>query len=178
MPRAKSRSKYAGLDLPKLPVEPSETQQVVEKHKEEIVGRIIASTGMTPTAAALALEYEAIRDRKDRLEDELSNLNKVVTAYEQLIADQFDIEGIEGGLRYSLDSNDKRLLLVTKEPYAQVQDRNAYRQWCIANGMLNDMMISWHTTNAMVKQLLHEGEKLPPGVIAFFKDKITLRGRG
>lgn len=143
-----------------------------------------AKAELAPTAQDMANDYEAFRLLKDSLEAQVSAVNKAITCYEQLVADQFEIEGIEGGLRYSLDADDRRLLTVKKEPFAQVKDRDKYRQWCIDNGFANELNLAWGTTNSTAKEMLLNGDftvldngdiEVMPGVTIFAKDTLVLR---
>jgi len=113
--------------------------------------------------------YQQLRFVKDELEAHESNLNLLIEAYTALITDQFEVEGTT-----ALTLDDGFNVRVQYEPYAQVEDREAFRQWCVANGYERSMTLPWQTTNSLVKARLIEGENEPPGVKAYSKTKTVL----
>lgn len=107
---------------------------------------------------------------KEGLEDLVSECNVRLCAAEQLLADQYEVEGVPSLKLEGLGSVGVQL-----EPYAQVQDKEAYQQWCIAQGLLPLMTVPWATTNSMTKERLLAGEAEPPGVKCYVKTKFVLR---
>lgn len=107
---------------------------------------------------------------KEGIEDLLSSCNVRLCAVEQLLSDQYEVEGVT-----SLKLDNIGSVGVQLEPYAQVQDKIAYQEWCLKEGLLPLMTVPWATTNSMTKDRLLAGENPPPGVGAFVKTKFVLR---
>lgn len=62
------------------------------------------------------------------------------------------------------------------EPYAQIMDKELFRQHCVAEGLEQSMHLPWNTANSMTKELLLKGEPEPPGVSIYAVTKIRLLG--
>jgi hypothetical protein len=107
---------------------------------------------------------------KEGIEDLLYQCNLRITAIEQLMVDQFENEDVT-----SLKLDTGQSVGVQMEVYAQVQDREKYRQWCIEEGLENLMTVPWATTNSETKDRLLKGLPEPDGVKAFAKPKFILR---
>jgi len=54
-------------------------------------------------------------------------------------------------------------------PHTYILDKPAYHQWCIDNGFLDQMQLSWQTTNSTMKEKLLSGEELPDCVEVYNK---------
>ena len=150
--------------LPHLPVEQSDYQLKVEAAKA--VYREL-------NAAGIAAAYRKLRDEDDALGVLVKALNVQIAALEQLAAEVFEAEGID-----MVKLADGSSLSIQLEPYAGVEDREAFRLWCVEQGMASSMHLWPATTQSLVKQILLEGQPMPPGVKAFIKAKPVLRGRG
>lgn len=159
-------SKYAKVidSLPRLAGEEPAYQDKVNAVKLAVLAE------MPRHASAFAKRYAEIRREKNALEDQVSELNLQLTAVEQLMVDQYEVEGTTS---LKLDTGES--VAVQIEPYASVQDKDKFRQWCIAEGLENLMSIPWSTTNSLVKQRLLDGQPEPPGVTAYARSKIVLR---
>ncbi len=64
---------------------------------------------------------------------------------------------------------------VQHEPYAQVTDRDAVREWAITSGLERSLTLPWQTLNSHMKELLVLGEPLPKGVKIWSRTKISFR---
>jgi hypothetical protein len=182
--------KYAAVidSLPKLAGEEPAYQEKINAVK----AAILAEPGFTRYASTFVTMYKDLRrgdqdavpvsrdERdaliarfgKDGLEALLSECNLRITAVEQLMVDQYEIEGVTS---MKLDTGGS--LGMQMEPYAQVQDRDECRKWCIAEGLENLMMVPWATINSLTKQRLLDGQPEPPGVKAYAKVKFVLRSK-
>ncbi|CAB4189676.1 hypothetical protein UFOVP1196_7 [uncultured Caudovirales phage] len=112
-------------------------------------------------AGALGVLYAELRAEKEYFESHLSDVNLRIKAAEQLLADQCEVEGensvwVPHGGGYTIR--------MQVEPYAAVVDKEAFRQWCIAQGLERDMGLLWTKTNSITKELLLEGQPEPDGV--------------
>lgn len=154
--------------LSQLASEESGYQEKVDETKKAIR----AHENFKPHASHLASLYVDAREQKAALEEEMYQVNLLLTALEQMTVEQYEVEGTNS---IRLDSGAS--VSVQMEPYAQVQDREVFRQWCVAQGLENLMSIPWQTTNSLTKERLLNGEPEPPGVKAFAKAKIVLRNK-
>lgn len=104
------------------------------------------------------------------LEGHVSNVNLLIEAHAQIMADQFEVEGTKS---LTLDDDIGGTIRVQYEPQAKVVDRDAFRQWCIDEGLERQLMLPWMTTNMLTKQRLLGGEAEPPGVTAEARAKFV-----
>lgn len=118
----------------------------------------------------LARRHVLLREHKEAVEAELSDLNLQLEAVNALLADQYEVEGTS-----SITLADGQSVSVQLEPYSQVADKEAHRLWCVANGLERSLVLPWQTTNALAKDLLVKGEALPDGVTVFVRPKIVRR---
>ena len=156
-------SKYAAVTphLPKL-----DNTEPGQKDKVEVLKTELNSE--FPTSADLANEYITVRGVEDDLTQQLDELRVRRTAVEQLLMNKMDEDGVDA-LRLASGFN----IFVQVAPYAQVTDREACRQWCIAQGLENQMTLPWSTLNSLNSERLLAGEPEPDGVQTFAKT--TLR---
>lgn len=131
---------------------------------------IVAEEEYKPHASHLAQRYADKRIEKEAIEEVLSQCQLELTAIEQLMIDQYEVEGTS-----SLRLEDGPSIGVQPEPYAQVADRERYYKWCIDEGLGPQMQLPWQTTNSLTKERLLNGEEPPPGVTAFVRTKIVMR---
>jgi hypothetical protein len=142
-------------------------QQRVEAVREEI----LSTHGVTwLPASVLARDYREIRDEIDAIEEQLSGANLRLEAVKQLLVQQFEVEDIT-----SLALADGSTVRVQTEPYAQVKDKEAFRQWCLQHGFEAQMVLPWATTNSITKERLLAGKPEPEGVEASQLNKVVLR---
>lgn len=170
-----AKSKYQDVvqRLKPLPVEDQKYQDKVNAVKDQI-----RAEG-THTAESLAKLYTIFRADKERIEEELSETNKWLTAIEQMLVASHDTDEPGWGM-YGAGDNTVRLpsggsVSVQLEPIGKVVDKEAFRLWCIANGYENSLQL-WPTTmNAITKNRLLEGDNEPDGVEAYFRAKVVFR---
>ncbi len=129
----------------------------------------LVAEGQEMHAAALAQRYTALRDEKEEAEAAVSAVNLRLEAVSQLMAAQFEAEGVA-----SLKLAD-RSVSIYLEPYSQVLDKEAFRIWCVEQGLERQMALPWQATNSLTKQRLLDGEPEPPGVVVYAKTKIMMR---
>jgi hypothetical protein len=140
----------------------------VKKKVTGVCGALIEARGPKNYASTYAFIYTQIRAVKEELEAHLSNLNLIETAYTQLMQDQFEVEGSKS---LTLESGGN--VRIQLEPYTKVEDPDAFRRWCIDNGMENELQLPWMTANSLCKARLSEGEPEPDGVKLFSKPKVV-----
>jgi hypothetical protein len=119
------------------------------------------------SATELAQRYADLRREKAKLDEEESAINLQIEGVSQLLADAYEAEGIT-----SLRLADGATVRVQPEPYAQVDDRETFRSWCIAQGLERLLILPFPTMNAITKERLLNGEPEPDGVRVFVKNKL------
>lgn len=165
------KGKYADVvaRLPRQLEEPT-YQEKVSLTKAKILELWENEEVGPPTAAGLAREYEKLRNSKTEVEDELGKVQLQLTAIEQLLVDQYEVEGVS-----SVKLADGSYVGVQFEPTAQVVDRTAVRMWAIANGYEELLTLAWSSLNSITKDLLLNGQPEPDGVKASTRVKFVLR---
>ena len=162
---AKKPGKYDHVinTLPRMLGEDPAYQQKVNAVKDAI------RQELPMQASALARTYAAIRAEKAEVEAALAEINLRLEAVSQLMFDQYEVEGIT---RLVVDGRPVACRLV---PYAKAADKEAFRQWCLANDDLaRKMALPWQTINKLVGDMLANGEELPPGITVWAKQRFEL----
>ena len=113
--------------------------------------------------------YAELRKARDVLKACDSSVNLLLEAYEQLIIKQLEAEG-STAVRLRND----RLISLIYEPYVQVQDKEAFRLWCISQHLEHDMTLHPSKAASICKQMLIAGDAEPPGVKIFSNVKVRL----
>jgi hypothetical protein len=156
-------------DIPKAPAEDNAYQAKVETVKATL-------RHLKPTELMAA--YIAARAEKERVERELYNTTLSLVALTQLLDDSQEA-GAEGWGQYGVSDASLRLvngdtLRIERKPSGVVQDKEAFRLWCLAHGYEAQMHL-WPTrASAVVTERLVAGEELPDGTDVFSKAKIVL----
>lgn len=174
MPRA-TESKYAAVlpGLTKLPPEDTGWQAKVNLVKASITRR---------EAEFLAVKYVERRQLKEEIDARLSEVNAEIAALEQLLAESQE-QRAEGWGRYGVKDNALRLadgstIRVQQEPTGKVVDKEAFRQWCVANGYETKLQLWPSVMNAIVKERLLSGEPEPDGTEAYSYTKVVFVKKG
>lgn len=163
-------------ELPQYRGSEATYQDKVDIKAREIYTRF-ADNNPAPTPLVFATEYQRLREKKDEINKQLSEVNLELEAVSQILIVEFETRGLTK-LRFSLDASDKRLIYIQSEPYAQVQNTDEFRLWCVKNGLERSLQLPFPTTNSITKQRLLAGEPEPDGVVAFMKTKIVFRRKG
>ncbi len=142
----------------------------MEKPRNERHEEIRASLPDTKPAT-LAFHWATARKEKKEQEIVLKAIEDRLFVYASLLENTYEDEGISS-LKV-LETGES--VSVGFEPYAQVEDRDAFRQWCIEVGMEDQMTLPWQTTNTILKEHLLAGKAEPPGLKAWIRTKLTLR---
>lgn len=156
--------------LANLPVEDQSYQAKVQAVKD--------SLQKFPTSpSSLGREYARLRAEHERVEKETYEINLRIEAVSQLLIETNEAENAEWGA-YGAPDTTLRLvngdsIRVQKEPIGQVTDKEAFRQWCLANGYANQLQLWPSTMNALVKERLLVGQPEPDGTEVFVKTKLV-----
>lgn len=164
-----AKRKYEDVlkDVPRLPELESQREKV-----EELKRALAEDPNFIPLRASrLAVLYSEIREQKEQIQEQLSAVQVRLDAVTSLLIDCMDVEGIT-----SLQLETGRSVSTWPEPYANIVDRDAFREWCLAEGLGRSMTLHPSTISALVKQRLLSGEPEPPGVKVYSKDVIRLTG--
>jgi hypothetical protein len=159
--------------LTKAPGEDPDYQDKVNAVKREILktSRVEVDGVLMPVSVgSLGNKWAELRALKDALKEKIEEINLELEAYGQMLDETMEVTGLKS---IQLETGQK--VFAQPEPYAVVEDKETYRQWCIENGFASQMHLNWNTTNAMVKETLVSGYDAPPGVKAYVKTKLVLR---
>lgn len=119
---------------------------------------------------------------KDGIEDVLHEVNLRIEAHEQLLIASCDSDepgwGLYGAGPTTVRLSSGESVSVQYEPEGKVEDKEVFRQWCIANGYENSLQLWPSTMNAITKERILEGKDAPAGVRAYSRSKLTLRKAG
>ena len=185
--------KYAKIvkTLPKFQGKDAQSQRI-----EALVAKIQQEPDFVRHASALAATYTKLRAMRTLLDHVESSLELRTQAIERLALDQFENEAVlavkldEGVVVFeeamadlideilSVKELDLKLNLTPTvyyqaEPYAVVEDKDLFREWCIGAGLGQKLQLWPTTTQAIVKERLLAGDTLPDGVTATNKPKLT-----
>jgi hypothetical protein len=195
---ARKPGKYASVinDLPKLPAVEPDRREVVQAIKDEILRepqpddpygnlsdcihaanqRVEEALRLLKRAAAgnrrateFARAYAQVRAVKDQMDVWWKEVNLLLEAYQWLMVDQMEVEGVTS-MRLATGQPVSTYL----EPYATVTDKEAFRLWCLAQGLETRMHLHPGATNSLVKDMLLAGDPNPPGVSVWAKTKVRL----
>jgi hypothetical protein len=135
---------------------------------EKVVAKRLTLGVLSATQAAAG--YAAARTKKDMIDEELSKHSVELAAWESAMHDAFESEGVS-----SVKLSTGESISTFPEPYAQVANPSAFREWCLGQEGLSDRMtLAWATTNSIAKERLLAGEEPPPGIEIYVKTKSRL----
>ena len=140
-----------------------------QSHQDKVTEAKRLWTGSDLRASSLAKLYVTIREEKEQKQRELSEVQVRLDAVEQLLVSTMDTEEISS---IKLDSG--RSISTWMEPYPQVTDAEAFRLWCIENGLERSLRLWPSTTASLVKQRLMDGKPEPPGITIYAKSVVRL----
>jgi hypothetical protein len=117
----------------------------------------------------LARRYGTADGTRKRLEDEVSDATLERDAIGRAMLRKMENAKLDsvvtGGYRWT----------PSPEPYPQVKDRVALREWAVRNGMEDALAIPHQTLKATVKAALENHEELPEGIDIFAKTTFSRR---
>lgn len=190
---AKKPGKYDAVigDLEPVPVDDQRYQEKVNEYKDIIKAKAVH------TAESLAQEYRELRNGTgnpidadftntliellgdDGISDLAKECNKRMAAYEQLLAESHDHDepgwGMYGASDHTVKLPDGASVSIQREPTGKVVDKEAFRQWCIANGLETSLQLWPSTANSIVKDRCVNGMPAPDGIKVFALTKTVLR---
>lgn len=143
---------------PALPTDPT--------HAEALA--VAAETWANKPLAEIAAAYDAAREEKEALDEELSRKNVTLEALKRVLVGALENAQLTQirTARYSFSTS--------VEPYPTVKNKPALREWAGEN-MSDSLAIPWQTLKSVVKNALENGEEVPPGVEIFVATNLTRR---
>ncbi len=123
-----------------------------------------------PEIPDLAYEFAMERAKKAELDKQASIVKERIEALTVLLVNQFESDQIRS---VKLSTTGQTVSVRTK-PHAVVKDKEAFRLWCIAEGMVNEMHLHPSTTGSLVKERLLQGEAEPDGIEAYMAETLYL----
>jgi hypothetical protein len=146
-------------NLPRAPKQ--ETSDEVNTIKEEYTDR---------SPGALAKAYREVRAEKAAHDEAGKAINRRVAALEALLYNAYEEAGIT-----SMKLDDGSSVGVYADPYVVTINRDAVREWAVANGHERDLNIHSQTLASIVKERALAGETLPEGVELKVWHKVQMR---
>jgi len=98
------------------------------------------------------------REQKDRINQQLADVNLHITALERLIIEKLDEAGVE-----SITSGGYKLT-ASPEPIFRKRDAHSLREWAQETGQEDLLTIQSQTLTSIAKQYYLEHNEPPPGV--------------
>jgi hypothetical protein len=189
---AKKPGKYDAVigELDPVPVDDQRAQEKINTFKEQVKAKVVH------TPESLAQAYRELRqgtgnpidaDFTETLiellgDDGVDDLQKVINirkmAYEQMLAESHDNDepgwGMYGASEHGIRLPDGGSVSIQREPTGKVVDKEAFRRWCIANGLETSLQLWPSTANSIVKDRCVNGMPAPDGIKVFALTKTVL----
>lgn len=164
--------------LKPVPEEDPKFQDKVNKAKDNI-RKQLRDEGRADSARSYAELYQLNYRVKKELEAQIKLLNIEMAALTQMLAKAFEEKdpafGAFGATENLIRLEHGGSVGYYKEPIGVVTDKMEFRQWCIDNGLENELQLHPSTTQSLVKTRLEEGEEEPDGIDIYFRNKIVVR---
>lgn len=129
------------------------------------------------TGQALSSLYVIARADKETLEHMTKEANLELEAVSQmLVASQESGDsdwGAFGASERAIKLTDGDAIRVQPEVFAMPRDKNAFREWCYANGLRSKMELPDKPTTDLVKLRLLNGETEPKGIEVYVRTRIV-----
>lgn len=119
--------------------------------------------------STLAKMYVAAREEYAQVDKLLKAIGVKLEATEQLLVQTMEAEDVS-----SLKLDTGRSISTWIEPYPQVTDQEAFRQWCVENGLERSLRLWPATTTSLVKQRLMDGKPEPPGITIYSRNIVRM----
>lgn len=186
--------KYSSIvaELPTLPPEDLSTQAKIDELKNELRPKYVqqpealvqayeAARYGTSTVASLGTEFPRTLIEllgKEGLKELLSEAQKKVTAFEQLMVESLDQDepgwGTYGASPTMLRLPNGGSVNIQYEPVGRVEEPEVFRQWVIDNGLERELTLPWQRRESLVKERALEGESTP-GIRLFTRPKVVFK---
>lgn len=131
---------------------------------------LIRGVAKRMNAGTVAKMYRDIRKVKNAMDEQEKTLNIIKAAYEQVLVDQYEAEGMTN---LSLDDYIGGAVRYELQPHGAVKDKDANREWAMKSGLERSLSLPWQTINALTKQALLDGLDPPDGVEVTARVKVV-----
>lgn len=113
------------------------------------------------TQAQMATQLREFKDRKDQLEDELTEINKAIDALSVELAEEMETHGVTG---FKVKGIGSVYIQTVNRP--NITDKEAFNEWLDAHGMsaMSPRTVHWKRLESLVKEMLERGEQLPRAI--------------
>ncbi len=111
------------------------------------------------------------RQEKSRLEELVKEQNLIIAAMEQEL-----VELMEGEDFSSVKLSNDVSIYIKDDVYVTVKNKEEFHNWVRETDQEDLLTVNYQTMSALVKNRLIESEPIPPGVSAYFKQSISVRG--
>jgi hypothetical protein len=151
----------------------TDAQEIIQRETEAT--KTEAKTTFTPEA--LVQSYKLARKAKEDVEAVLAEVQKRLTALEQLLVKSFE-EDETGWGEFGATPNTLRLrngsaVRLEPGPRPKVEDRAAFQAWCLKNGYKNDLVMNAKRMEAITKELMLDAKPAPAGVKVYSGWKVV-----
>jgi hypothetical protein len=126
-------------------------------------------TNTPRTSSALLQKYFEARNDRDRVQIALYDANLRLEAVQQLLIRQMEADNISS-IRLAAGLG----VSTWNEPLAQVRDPEAFRLWCLEQGLERKMTLHPSSIQSLVRKRLEAAEEEPPGIVIYSKPVIRL----
>jgi hypothetical protein len=136
---------------------------------EALLQSVVGTLGGGIKTMKLVKAYGLARELKDGVAVMASQANLLCDALEQFLKEAYEAEGLT-----SLNVDGLGTLSINPQPVGKVIDKDAFRQWCMANGYEEALSLPHQTMSSIVRERLLEGHAMPPGIEARIDDDVRL----
>jgi hypothetical protein len=119
---------------------------------------------------ALGEAYNKKREQKERLEEDLGDVNTELEALSQLMLSKMEDDGLQ-----NVRLADGSTIYINDRPYCQVQSQEDFLRWIRETQREELLSVHYQKMNSLVSELLIEGQPPPPGIKAFLKTSLGRR---
>ena len=119
----------------------------------------------------LGREFANFKNRKNDAEARIKEMNTQIEALSQLI-----VERLEAGDLEAIELANGIKVGIKDEPYTSIEDQKKFYAWIKKTKQTGLLKINFQTLNAMTKELIITGKKVPPGTKTYMKTSAKVTG--
>jgi hypothetical protein len=119
----------------------------------------------------LGKEFASFKIQKNNTEATIKEMNTQLEALSQLI-----VERLETGELESIELANGIKVGIKDEPYTSIDDQKKFYAWIKKTKQTGLLKINFQTLNAMTKDMIISGKKVPPGTKTFIKTSAKVTG--
>jgi len=114
--------------------------------------------------------YNKARERKEKLEDDLGDVNTELEALSQMILSKMEEDNLS-----LVRLDDGSTLYINDKPYCRVDNQVKFLTWIRTSKKEDLLSVHYQRMNSLVSEMLLEGQEPPPGIKAFIKTSLGRR---